>query len=120
MFPPLFGHRPRKIAVALRSAGRSRNLDLNDQQRESDRENCVAEPFEAVEAALRPEGFSVGLPGHQRANTHRTARLLMLKARRCLSSASHGIDVIDAARSCEKGGPVLHLRGRPSLTRTGG
>ena len=53
MFAPLLGHGPHQIAVPLRTIGRSGNLDLDDPEGEEPMaEHAVAEPLEAVEAAL--------------------------------------------------------------------
>lgn len=52
MFAPLLGHGPRQITIAVRSVRRSRNLGLNDQQRQSDCDNGVAESLETFESTL--------------------------------------------------------------------
>jgi len=79
MLAPLFGHGLGEIAVVLWTVGRAGDLDLNDQERERDSEDCVAEPFEAVEPALRAIGLSVAGFGHAQGNPRDDARLLRLK-----------------------------------------
>ena len=80
IFAPLLGHGLRQVAVAMRALGRSRDLDLDDQQGQRDRENRVAEPLEAVEPALGAMGLRVGALSHH-AET-RTARARFLTTKR--------------------------------------
>src|SRR4029079_6972899 len=49
---PLLGDGVRQVAVAMRTVGRSGDLDLDNQQGQRDGINRVAEPLEAVESAL--------------------------------------------------------------------
>lgn len=65
MLTPLLGHRFREVSVAVRAIRRSGDLDLHGQQGQRDRENRVAEPFEAIESALGAVGLGVRELGHQ-------------------------------------------------------
>src|SRR4030095_4510585 len=80
MLAPLLGDGFGEIAVALRPVRRSGDLDLDNEERERDCENRVAEPFEAVEPSLCPVSPAVGELGHGQANKVRSTRLLRLKA----------------------------------------